>query len=86
MAAFAFPGVESDVVVIAAGRDERRTGAHALLQLETEHAAVKPKRAVEVGDFQMHMPDPCAGNYGGILRHSDSPVGSSLSREKPEAG
>ena len=60
MAAFAFPGVEPDVMVIAAGRNERRTGAHPLHQLEAEHAAIKPQRAFEVGDLEMDMPDPGA--------------------------
>jgi len=41
---FALPGVEADVVVIAAGRNERRAVAHPLHHLEAEHAAVKPQR------------------------------------------
>src|SRR5712691_12972986 len=85
MTALALPGVEPDVVMIAAGRNERRTRAHALLQLEAEHAAVEAERAVEIGDLQVHVPDPGAGNDGWILRHGGSPVGSFLSRKKPGA-
>src|SRR5438445_5000542 len=67
MAAFTLPGVEPDVVVIAAGRNERCARAEPLHQLEAEHAAIKPERTIEVGDLQMNMPDPCAGNDGWIL-------------------
>src|SRR5204862_5480591 len=74
MAAFALPGVEPDVVVIAAGRNERRTRAEPLCQLEAEHAAIKPKRAVEIGDLEVDMPDSCAGNDGWIVGHAISPM------------
>ena len=57
MPALAFPGVEADVVVIAAGRNERRAGTHALHQFKPEHAAIKPERAIEIGHFQVNMPD-----------------------------
>jgi hypothetical protein len=57
MAAFAFPGVETDVVMIAAGGDERGVRAQALHQLEAEHAAIEAKCAVEIGDLEMDMPD-----------------------------
>ena len=60
MAAFAFPGVEPDVMVIAAGRNERRAGAHPLHHLKTEHAAIEAERAFEIGDLEMDMPDPGA--------------------------
>ncbi len=74
MAAFALPGVEPDMVVIAAGRNEGRARAHPLHQLEAEHAAVKRKRAVEIGDLEMNMPDPRAGNDGWIFGHAVSPL------------
>ena len=57
MAAFAFPGVQPDVVVIAAGRNERRAGAQSLHDLEAEHAAIKSQRAIEIGHLEMNMPD-----------------------------
>src|SRR6266702_4296546 len=74
MAAFAVPGVEADMVVIAAGRNERRTGAHALHHLKPEYAAVKPERAIEIGGLEMDMPDPRTGNDGWVLGHVMSPV------------
>ena len=74
MAAFALPGVEPDVVVIAAGRNERGARAQALLQLEAEHAAVKAERAIEIGDLEMDMPDPRAGDDGWILGHGEFSV------------
>jgi hypothetical protein len=60
MAAFALPGVEADVVMIAARRNERRAVAHPLHHLEAEHAAIEAERAVEIGDLEMNMPDPGA--------------------------
>ena len=56
----ALPGVEPDVMMIAAGGNERRA-AHPLHQLETEHAAIEVQRAIEIGDFEMHMADANAG-------------------------
>src|SRR5258708_32678103 len=69
MAAFAFPGVQPDMVVIAAGRNECGTGAHPLRQFEAKHAAIEAERAIEIGDLEMHMPDPCACDDGRIVGH-----------------
>src|SRR5262245_1590084 len=69
MAALALPGVETDVVMIAAGRDEGGARAQPLLQLEAEYVAIEAERAVEVGDLQVHMPDPRACDNGWIWRH-----------------
>src|ERR1700709_2786256 len=57
MAALALPGVQPDVVVITARRNECRLVAVTLHDLEAEHAAIKSQRAVEIGDFEMNMPD-----------------------------
>jgi hypothetical protein len=46
------------MMVVAAGRDERRLGAVALHQLEAEDAAIKGQRPVEIGHLEMDMPDP----------------------------
>ena len=64
MAAFALPGVQPDVVVIAARGNERGLVAVTLHDLEAEHAAIKPQRAIEVGDLEMNMPDPGACDDG----------------------
>ncbi len=53
----ALPGVQADVVVIAAGAEERGRRADAGGHLEPEHALVERERAVEVGDFQVDVPD-----------------------------
>ncbi len=45
------------MMVIAAGRDERRLAAIALDQLKAEHAAIKAERALDIGDFEMDMAD-----------------------------
>src|SRR3954447_18513361 len=72
MAAFALPGVEPDVMVVATGRNERGAGAHPLHHLKTEHAAIEAQRALEVSDLEMDMPDPGAGNDGWVLGHGFS--------------
>ncbi len=73
MAASAFPSVEADVMVIAPGRNERRARTQALHHFEAEHPAVKPERAIEIGDLEMDMPDAGAGDDGGI-GHVVSPL------------
>src|SRR4051794_14002364 len=47
-AAFAFPGVESDVMVISARGNEGRARTHALHQFKPQHSAVKSQRSIEV--------------------------------------
>jgi hypothetical protein len=64
MAAFAFPGVQADVVVIAAGRNERRAGTQPLHQLKSQHAAIKSQRAIEIGDLEMNMADASSCDDG----------------------
>jgi hypothetical protein len=49
------------VVVVAAGRDEGYLLAEALLQLESEHAAVEGEGAIEVGDLEVDVADVDAG-------------------------
>ena len=44
----AFPGVECEVVVVAAGGEEHRALAHALLHLEPDHVAPEAEGAAEV--------------------------------------
>ena len=60
----AFPGVEPDMMVITAGRNKRGLRSEALRQLETEDAAVKPERALEVSNFEMNVADARAGIDG----------------------
>ena len=60
-AAVAFPGVEADVVVVAAGRDERGARAVALHHLEPEHAAIEGEGPLEVGDLEVDVADAHAG-------------------------
>src|ERR1700712_1388708 len=91
MAASALPGVEADVVVIAAGRNERRGRAHLLHHLEAEHAAIKPQRPIEIGDLEVHMPDPRTGNNGrvlghGVLRLNPAPLAGRGRRVAPGEG
>ena len=64
MAGFALPGVQSDVMMITAGGNESRSGIQPLHQLEPEHAAIKSKRAIEIGDLEMDVPDPRTGDDG----------------------
>ena len=52
------------VMVIVAGRNEGGAGAQPLRQLKPEHAAIKCKRAIEIGDLEMNMPDPRSRDDG----------------------
>jgi hypothetical protein len=45
-------------MMITARRNERRLRAEPLHQFEAQHVAVKFQRAVEIGHFQMDVPDP----------------------------
>lgn len=56
-AALSLPGVQGEVVVVAAGCEKCRLAAIALLQLEAENAGVESERPVEVGDLEVDMPD-----------------------------
>ena len=56
-AAERLPGVEPDVVVVAAGADERSLLAVARLELEPEHTAPESERALEVGHLQVDVAD-----------------------------
>src|SRR5258708_28069077 len=43
-------------------------------QLKPQHAAVKPERAIEIGDLEMDMPDAGAGDDGReVFGHALSP-------------
>jgi hypothetical protein len=50
--------------MVSARRYEGGLAAEALLNLETENAAVKSEGAVEIGDFKMHVADADAGIDG----------------------
>ena len=56
-AAGALPGVQSDMVVVAAGRQERRLPPVELLHLEPEHPGIEADRPVDVGHLQVDMAD-----------------------------
>src|SRR5579871_291482 len=56
-AAAALPGIEPDMMMIAARGNERRLRTDALHQVETEHAAIKGERAIDVGDLEMDVTD-----------------------------
>ena len=60
-AALAFPGIQADVVMIAAGRDEGRLVAAPLHQFKAEHAAIKAERTLEIGDLEVDVADARAG-------------------------
>jgi tRNA G18 (ribose-2'-O)-methylase SpoU len=59
----ALPCVEADVVVITTSRQERRVMVQTHDLIESEHAAVKADRAIDVGDLQVDVTDDgCCGN------------------------
>ena len=45
------------MVMVTAGRNERGLRALALHQLEAEHATIENKGTVEIGDFQVNVPN-----------------------------
>ena len=61
VAAEAFPRVEADVMVIAAGGEEGGGVAHALHDLQAENAGVELDGAFEVGDLEVDVADADAG-------------------------
>ena len=71
------PGIGANMVVIATGRNERGAGTHFLHHLKAEDAAVEPERAIEIGDLEVDMPDPGAGDDGWVLGHGVSAVDAS---------
>ena len=60
---FAVPGIQADMVVVAARRHEDCLGAIALRDLETQQFMVKCQRLVQVRHLQMHMADTCLSGY-----------------------
>ena len=54
-ATFAFPGIESDMMMVAACADERGLGAHALRQLEAEDATIELKCAIEIRHLEVDV-------------------------------
>ena len=57
----AFPGVQADVVMIAAGGEEGGGVAHPDGHLKAEHVVVEAERALQVGHLEMHVADPGLG-------------------------
>ena len=60
VAAFALPGVQRDMVMIATRREKRGLLAEALRQIKAQHIAVETERALDIGHFQMNVADPRA--------------------------
>ncbi len=60
--AVAFPSIQADVVMIAAGGNKRRLRPEALREFKAQHVTVKPQRALQVGHFEMHVADADAGS------------------------
>jgi hypothetical protein len=67
-------------MMIAAGGNEGRLSTEPLRQLEAEHVAIECKRAINIGDLQMHMPDAgarrdrrCIGRNSRFRGHDASP-------------
>src|SRR3989440_7113525 len=49
------PGIEADVVMVAAGREEHGIAAVAGRDVEAEHVAIERNGAVEIGHRQMNV-------------------------------
>ena len=57
----AVPGIEPDVVMVAAGRNERCLVAEALHELETQNALVKSQGFIQIRNPQVHVADARLG-------------------------
>src|SRR5207302_10557891 len=68
-AARAFPGVQPDVMMITAGREERGLSSHPLRDLEAQDVAVECERSFEVGHFEVDVT-----NSDARIDRSSSPV------------
>jgi hypothetical protein len=68
-----FPGIEADVMVIAAGGEEGGAVAEALGDIEAEDAVVEGEGAFEVGDAEVDVADGDGGvdDGGGVGVHDD---------------
>lgn len=62
LAVAAQPGVQADVVVVAARAQKRGLVAEALLQLEAEHVSPEPERALGFGHLEVGVADIGAGS------------------------
>ncbi len=60
-AVFALPGVEADVMMVAAGGEECGLCAVTLGELESKDIAIESEGAIEVGDLQMNVADSDVG-------------------------
>src|SRR2546423_14608302 len=55
------PGIEADVVMVAAGREEHGIAAVAGRDVEAEHVAIERNGAVEIGHRQMNVANTSGG-------------------------
>ena len=62
--AFAVPGIQTDVMMITAGGNKSRLITIFHHQLKTQQAAIKIERALQVGNFEMHMTNACLRGNG----------------------
>ena len=69
--AAALPGIEADVMMIATRRYKGCLVAEPQDLVESEHTRIKRERAIDVGHFQVHMADACAGGDLILLHERD---------------
>src|SRR5262249_715836 len=81
IAAAAFPRIEPDVMVIAAGGNKCCLRSPALHQLEAERAAIEVQRAINIGDLEMDMANANAG-VNGSYTHSARLCGESAGKRR----
>ena len=58
-------------MMIAACRYERGLVAEPHDLVEAQHARIKRERAIDIGNLQMHVADPCAGGDLILLHDRD---------------
>ncbi len=65
LAAQRFPGIEADVMVVAARGEESRGVTEALGEFEAKDAIVEGEGAVKIGNAKVNVADGCLGMDGG---------------------
>jgi hypothetical protein len=66
-ASFTFPSIQSDVMMIPAGRKEGRTIPHARRDLKPEYFRIESHCPLKVRNLQMDMANGSFGMHGFIL-------------------
>jgi hypothetical protein len=69
------PGIEPDVVMVAASGNERGTVTQPHDEIEAEYTLIERQRAIDIGDLQVNVAD--AGTRRRLVTHRNDYDGES---------